>query len=394
MQQSFLKLVMALVLFSSCQKENNPNNAASYNCNLPFTDSSSSNPNHAKYSQLLKEITASGVPGITMSIHNPEKGMWLGAAGKADLSNNVNMQPCNISRVGSTVKTFTAAAILKLQEEGKLQLDDIAANYLPQSAINNLANADKATIRQLLNHSSGIFNYIRSAQFQTASLNDLIKEWQPEELLAYARGQKAYFKPGEDVQYSNTGYILLGMIIEKVTGKPFWEVFQQKIFTPLGLTATSFAATNTVPSNIVRGYVDIYSNLQVVDATYFSGWDYYTADGGLISNVYDMNVFMQHLFNGNIINSTSLNEMRVTLKPKTVEGDFFPIETGLGIFKINTRWGEAYQHSGDAIGYYASIVYFPATKTTIVWAVNGNYGKIDQFVSSKKVMEKIFDVIF
>jgi D-alanyl-D-alanine carboxypeptidase len=394
MQQLFFKLILVLTLFSSCQKENNPNIAASYNCNLQFTDSSSVNPNHAKYSQLLKDITASGVPGITMSIYNPANGMWLGASGKADLRNNVAMQPCHISRVGSTVKTFTAATILKLVEEGKLQLDDAAANYLSPAVIENIANADKATIRQLLNHSSGIFNYIRSAQFQTASLNDLIKEWKPEELLAYARGKKAYFKPGEDVQYSNTGYILLGMIIEKVTGKPFWEVFQQKIFTPLGLTATSFAAINTVPSNIVRGYVDIYSNLEVVDATYFSGWDYYTADGGLISNVYDMNVFMQRLFNGNIINSASLNEMLITLKPKTFAVDFFPIETGLGIFKINTPWGDAYQHSGDAIGYYASIVYFPASKTTIVWAVNGNYGKIDQFVSSKKAMEKIFDVVF
>lgn len=394
MQQSFVKLVIVLALFSSCQKENNTNNASSYNCNLPFTDSSSSNPNHAKYSQLLKEITASGVPGITMSIHSFGKGMWLGAAGKADLRNNVVMQPCNITRVGSTVKTFTAAAIFKLKEEGKLQLDDTAAKYLSAAAIKDIANADKATIRQLLNHSSGIFNYIRSAQFQTASLNDLIKEWQPEELLDYARGKKAYFKPGEDVQYSNTGYIFLGMIIEKVTGKPFWEVFQQKIFTPLGLTATSFAATNTVPSDIVRGYVDLYGNLQVVDATYFSGWDYYTADGGLISNVYDMNIFVQRLFTGDIISSASLNEMLTTIKPKNVEVEFFPIETGLGTFKINTPWGEAYQHSGDAIGYYASIVYFPATKTTIVWAVNGNYGKIDKFISSKTAMEKIFKTVF
>ncbi len=394
MKLLFLNAVLVLILLSSCQKENNTNSASSYNCNLPFVDSSAANADNVKYNQLLKEITSSGVPGIVMSIHSPAKGMWLGAGGKADLRNSVNMQACNISRMGSTVKTFTAATILKLQEEGKLQLNDIAANYLPQSAIKDIANADKATIRQLLDHTSGIFNYIRSAQFQTASLNDLIKDWKPDELLAYARGKKAYFKPGEDVQYSNTAYIFLGMIIEQVTGKPFWEVFQQKIFTPLGLTATSFAATNKVPANIVRGYVDLYSNLNVVDATYFSGWDYYTADGGLISNVYDMNVFMQRLFKGDIINATSLNQMLTTRKPKNAEVDFFPIETGLGIFKINTPWGEAYQHSGDAIGYYASIVYFPATQTTIVWAVNGNYGKIDQFVSSKKAMEKIFDVIF
>lgn len=394
MKQIISGLLMFAIIFSSCRKEDNNNTPASYNCNFSFTDSSAANANNAKYSQLLTEITASGVPGIVMSIYKPGEGLWLGASGKADLRNNVSLKPCNITRMGSTVKTFTAVTILKLKEEGKLQLDDKAAMYLPAWAMHNIANADKATIRQLLNHTSGIFNYIRNAQFQTASLNDLIKEWKPDELLAYARGKNAYFEPGTDTYYSNTGYIFLGMIIEKVTGKPFWQVFQEKIFTPQGLTSTSFAATNKVPANIVRGYVDFFSNLQVTDATYFSGWDYYTADGGLISNVYDMNVFMQRLFNGNIITISSLNEMLTVITPKTTDSEFFPIQYGLGIFKINTALGDAYMHSGDAIGYNASMLYFPATKTLLVWAVNGNYGKIDQFVSSKKAMEKIFSAIF
>lgn len=394
MKQIISGALIIIIIFTSCRKEDNSNSPASYNCNFSFTDSSTANANNAKYKQLLTGITASGVPGIVMSIYKPGDGLWLGASGKADLRNNVAMKPCHITRMGSTVKTFTAVTILKLKEEGKLQLDDKAAMYLPAWAMHNIANADKTTIRQLLNHSSGIFNYIRNAQFQTASLNDLIKEWKPDELLAYARGKSAYFEPGTDTYYSNTGYIFLGMIIEKVTSKPFWQVFQEKIFTPLGLTATSFAATNTVPANIVRGYVDFYSSLQVTDATYFSGWDYYTADGGLISNVYDMNVFMQRLFGGNIINANSLNEMLTTIAPKKVDVDFFPIQHSLGIFKISTPYGDAFIHSGDAIGYYATIAYFPATKTTIVWAVNGNYGKIDQFISSKKAMEKIFDVAF
>lgn len=387
-------ILIAAIIVSSCRKEVNRNTPASYNCSFSFNDSSSANVNHVKYTQLLGEITASGVPGIVMSIYKPGDGLWLGASGKADLHNNVPMKPCHITRMGSTVKTFTAVTILRLKEEGRLLLDDKAALYLPPGAMHDIANSDKATIRQLLNHSSGIFNYIRSAQFQTASLNDLIKEWKPDELLAYARGKKANFEPGADADYSNTGYIYLGMIIEKITGKPFWQVFQEKIFTPLGLTATSFAATNKVPANIVRGYVDFYSNLQVTDATYFSGWDYYTADGGLISNAYDMNVFMQRLFSGTIITAGSLTEMLTFLTPRTPDNEFFPIKYGLGIFKITTPQGEAYMHSGDAIGYAASMLYFPATQTTLVWAVNGNYGKIDQYTFSKKAMEKIFAIVF
>ena len=94
-----------------------------------------------------------------------------------------------------------------------------------------------------MQHSSGIYNYIQNLQFQTASLNDLIRQWKPEELLNFARNKPAYFSPGTDVSYSNTNYKLLGMIIANVEGKPFYEVFKEKIFDPLGLTMTVFAAT-------------------------------------------------------------------------------------------------------------------------------------------------------
>lgn len=394
MTNIFFSTFIVAFLLTSCRREINVNTPSSYDCSFSFSDSSLLNPNHSTYSQLLSETTTSGVPGMVMSIYKPGEGLWLGGSGKADLKNEVLMKPCQILRMGSTVKTFTAVTILKLKEEGRLNLDDKAALYLPAWAIDHIANADKASIRQLLNHSSGIYNYIQSARFQTASLNDLLKEWKPEDLLAYARGKAAYFEPGTDVYYSNTNYIFLGMIIEKVSGKPFWEVFRDKIFIPLGLSSTVFAATNNVPGNIVRGYVDFFSNFQVVDATYFSGWDYFTADGGLISNVYDMNVFLQKLFDGSIINSASLAEMLTTIPPLKPDTDFFPIQYGLGIFRITTSFGDAYMHSGDAIGYNASMLYFPASQTTLVWAVNGNYGKIDQFVSSKKAMEKVFNVIF
>src|SRR5690606_29630670 len=208
-----------------------------------------------------------------------------------------------------TVKMVTATTVLKLADEGKLNVNDKISSYLSGDAINKIENADKATIRQLLQHSIRIYNYIQNLKFQTASLNDFIREWKPNDLLSYAYNQKAYFQPDEDVRYSNTGYVLLGLLIEKIEGKPFYKVFEEKIFIPLGLTMTKFAAEDHIPYGTVRGYIDMYSNLQIVESTYFSGWDYYTADGGLISNPYDMNVFFRALMNGQIINSNSLNEM-------------------------------------------------------------------------------------
>ena len=381
-------MLTLLMLSSSCRKGETIE-PIFYNCNFNFADSSSKNLNSNTYQSLLNDINSTGAVGITMSVYHPQTGMWIGASGKSDLHNNVDIKPCNISRVGSTVKMFTATTVLKLVEEGKLKLDDKISLYLDDDIINKLENADKATIRQLLQHSSGIYNYIQSLKFQTASLNNLIREWKSDDLLKYAYNQKAYFQPNEDVKYSNTGYILLGLLIEKIEGQPFYKVFENKLFIPLGLTMTKFAAENPIPYGITRGYIDIYSNLQVIESTYFSGWDYYTADGGLISNPYDMSIFFQALMNGKIINNESLHEMLSWKTPKKQDMDFFPISYGLGIFKIETSKGIAYMHSGDAIGYYANMLYFPSDSTTIVYAVNSNYGKIDQFISTKEAIEKI-----
>lgn len=383
-----LKLLPLFILFYACQKGENLN-PPFYECDFPYLDSSVQNPGNARYSSLLSELTSNGVPGIMMSVYHPEDGLWTGASGKADLYNDVDMQSCNISRVGSTVKMFTAATVLLLQEEGKLDLDDKISDYLEGDVINKIENADKATIRQLLQHSSGIYNYIQNLQFQTASLNDLIRVWFSEDLLKYAYHKKAYFQPGEDVRYSNTNYILLGMLISKVEGKPFYRVFEEKLFIPLGLTLTSFAAKDPVPEGIVRGYIDLYSNLQVLESTYFSGWDYFTADGGLISNPADLNHFFRSLMNGEVLSESSLAEMLTWQEPREPDPEFYDMWYGLGIFKMDTPYGIAYFHSGDAIGYYCNMIYFPDDGTTIVYASNGNYGKIDEYLSTKQAIEYI-----
>jgi D-alanyl-D-alanine carboxypeptidase len=391
MNRTLYPVLLIIILFS-CRKGENIE-PAFYDCQFSFSDSSFANPNQNEYQTLIDGMTSSGVVGITMSVYKPETGMWMGASGKADLHNDIAMKPCNISRVGSTVKMFTAVTVLLLTEEGKLSLDDKISSYLQGDVIDKIENADIATIRQLLQHSSGIYNYIQDLQFQTASTNDLIREWKPEDLLHYAFNKNAYFNPGEDVYYSNTGYIMLGMLIEKIEGKPFYQVFDEKLFKPFNLTLTQFAAEDPVPDGIVRGYIDLYSNLQVIESTYFSGWDYYTADGGLISNPYDLNVFFRALMGGQILTSQSLDEMLTWKLPNEQPGDFFPISYGLGIFKIETPEGIAYMHSGDAIGYYANMLYFPDDSTTLVYAVNSNYGKIDQYVSAQEAMEHIISVI-
>jgi D-alanyl-D-alanine carboxypeptidase len=386
-------LIILLLACFGCTKSE-PGSPSVYACSFAFADSSKQNPGNSKYQALLDDITAAGVPGIMLSVYDPAEGEWLGASGMADIAGKVELKPCNIARTGSTVKTFTAVTILMLAEEGRLSLDDKIDKYLPGDILDKLSNARQSTIRQLLNHSSGIYNYIRSLKFQTASVNDLTRVWHPFDLLEYAYNKPANFECGQDVDYSNTNYVLLGMIIEKITGEPFYQAFKTRIFEPLHLESTQFAAEDPVPENIIRGYIDFYSKLQLMESTNYSGWDYYTADGGLISNVHDLSVFMRALFNGELISEKSLQEMLTWQLPKNPDPSFYPMSYGLGIFKIETPYGNAYHHSGDAIGYFATMIYFEDSKTTLAWAANGNYGKIDELISSKSAMEKIFTAVF
>ncbi|MGB3545897.1 MAG: serine hydrolase domain-containing protein, partial [Saprospiraceae bacterium] len=343
---------------------------------------------------LLEDRTGRGIPGMQLSVTTAQGGIWSRAAGLADVYNRVDMQACQLTRVGSTVKIFTAVTCLLLQEEGLLNLDDRIADYLSTDDLQGFEHTDQITIRQLLLHSSGLPNYITSGRFQTASLNDLTKTWTREELLDYAREQAASFEPGADVRYSNTGYILLGDIISAVSGKPFYEVFEERIFLPLGLEFTRFAATDPVPTDLVRGYVDLYSRTELINATQYSGWDYFTADGGLISNAHDLTRFMRALFGGQLLSPASLAEMTDWRSPNEYDPEEFAGDFGLGIFRIPTEFGDAYVHGGDAIGYYAFTAYFPESATALSWAVNGNYGKLYDLAQSKETTEDIFRRVF
>lgn len=357
-------------------------------------DESDSNPRHAEYSRLIADMVGAGVPGVQMAIYTPDEGLWLGAGGYSSLKTKTPMLSDNVTRVGSTVKILTAVTVLQLAEEGRIDLDAKITGYLPADVLRNIENAGEATVRQLLQHTSGMFNYIQSLTFQTASINDLIKEWRPDELLDYARCRNAYFAPGEDCRYSNTGYVLLGEIITRVCGRPFYEEFESRIIAPLGMNETQFASTDPVPAGLVRGYVDFFSNMKLMESTYYSGWDYHTADGGLLSNPYNLSLLARGLFGGALLSQESLDGMLDWRFPKTNDPEYFKMGYGLGMFRYETDRGDYwYGHSGDAIGYYATVLYHPASGSVVSWAVNGNYGKLDRLHSSKEAVQKIMETV-
>jgi D-alanyl-D-alanine carboxypeptidase len=183
----FLMLILAGSTIS-CEKDDIFPEAF-YRGETEIPENNLHHPKAEEFNKLMNEmVVTAGIPGVQLTVRESANGYWSGLTGLADLASNVALKSNHITRVGSTVKTFTAVTILLLQEEGKLNTVDPVTAYLSAKETQGLKNAEKSTIKQLLQHSICIYNYIQNPQFQTASLNDLTKIWYPEELLDYARG--------------------------------------------------------------------------------------------------------------------------------------------------------------------------------------------------------------
>ena len=189
---------------------------------------------------------------------------------------------------------MTATVILQLVEEGKLKLSDPIGKYVP-----GMPNGDTATIQQLAEMTSGIAPYTRSDEFQKQLFADPQKVWTPEELIAFEKGQPAEFAPGKGWDYSNTNYVLLGMVIEQVTGKSIADVFQERLFGPLGMNDTVFPGTsNAIADPHLRGAtVQGQDDGVIGDATDWNPTEAYTA-GEVISTLEDLETWAHALFTG------------------------------------------------------------------------------------------------
>ena len=183
-----------------------------------------------------------GLTGVALAVDQDGEFLFDGAAGLANRETQTPLAPADRFRIYSITKTFTAVLVLQLVDEGVLSLDDTVADWLDDPAVARIPNVEQITLRQLLTHTSGVYDYFAqdSPFWQDAYLGedaDWSRVWTPEELLAYADGaaHAPDFAPGEGVRYSNTGYILLGLIVEEATGQAFADRLHQQILDPLGL---------------------------------------------------------------------------------------------------------------------------------------------------------------
>jgi D-alanyl-D-alanine carboxypeptidase len=301
-------------------------------------------------------MTAAGVPGAIIGIWGPD-GTYVRVFGVADKTTRAPMKADFYSRIGSVTKTFTVTGVLQLADQGKFGLDDPIAKF-----VDGVPQGDKITLRQLARMQSGLFNYSESTAFQQAMFADPRRAFTPHELLNYAFAQPNRFPPGDGFEYCNTNTVLLGLVVEKVSGQSLHSYIQDHIVTPLAMSHTSFPTTNAFPEPHPQGYTVQTADGKEAAATDWNpswGW----AAGAMISTLDDMRIWAPALATGKLL-TPQMQAQRL----QTVGSPGMPPQDGygLGIFNLGGWIG----HNGSLPGYQTVAVYLPQKQTTLVILIN------------------------
>ncbi|MET8702524.1 serine hydrolase domain-containing protein [Kitasatospora sp. NPDC004723] len=275
--------------------------------------------------------------------------IWQGAAGTSDLATGQPVRPDGRFRIGSVTKSFVSTVVLQLVAEGRLRLDDPVERHLPGL----VPNGGAISVRQLLNHTSGLFDYLEDPQFfyrDEASLRDWVhgssrwQDYRPEQLVAIGFSHAPYFAPGQGWKYSNTNYVLAGMLIRKLTGHSWQSEVERRIVKPLHLDDTTFPRSETgvrgphahAYAKLAEGPADITRlNTTVADAA-----------GNGISTPADLNRFHAALFGGKLLRPAEQAELTRTVP--TGSGHSF---YGLGVAKADFGCGPLWGHDGGLPGW-------------------------------------------
>ncbi len=298
---SILLLLFLVIIISSCKKE---------------ADKETEKINNQIVAQweLVSDsiLTHSGVPGMIIGIWAPDRNLqWVVGKGKANRLTGEAPNPSMKYRMGSLTKTYTYTVLLQLVDEGKINLADKLISYLP-----DFPKADSITIRMLCNHTSGIFDYTESNLFQYALFTDPFYKWSSTEMIDLVKTEPFYFNPGTAFKYSNTNTIIIGKIIEDITGNLISSEIQQRILDPLHLTNTIYPAGLEISGAFVHGYGWYDGDTTDVSQAYDPSMA--GAAGAMVADVYDMKNWVEHLAKGTLL-STETQSHRLTVIAATDE---------------------------------------------------------------------------
>ena len=342
-------------------------------CRVNFTDSSSVHPKAAEFQAILDKYVAKGLPGVVMVVYTPEEGKWVGSAGLAKLETKDPMETCHIFHSASVAKTYHAVAAMTLMEEGKLDIDKTIDTYLPNWVCTNLPNRTTATVRQLMNHTTGIPDFIENTQHITDYFHNLNRNFTTKEYLNYICGKPADFKPGQRINYSNTNTVLLALIMDQVAGNHA-EIITQKIIKKLGLQHTYYKNETgyPAPDGAVNTYVDMRGDGKLINSTEiernFANMN--IGHDAMMASAHDYFLFIHGLFNGQLVSKKSVEQMiDYQAYPTSIE-----VGEGLGLAVVKTplRGLTRAGHDGGSLGAANMVQHYIEKNTTIV--ICSNFG--------------------
>lgn len=335
--------------------------------------------------QIEESLDEMRVPGAIVLVDVPDQGTWSATFGTEDLATDEPMNPADHFRIGSITKTMTGTVILQLVDEGKLKLDDPVGKYRP-----GVPNGKHITIRQLLNMTSGLYSYSEDKGFNETLDNKPGKEWTPEELVRIGLKHKPDFAPGKGFQYSNTNTVLLGLIIEQITGNSLRQEYKERIFEPLGMSHTLLPAqsSTSIPEPYSHGYM-YGTNVDALNSPIIEGKEATQANasagkpkdvtndspswawaaGGVISTLDDLEIYVKALATGKFIPPPAAE-----LTPKTQKErlTYVPASTSAGAAYglAIVDFGGYIGHDGQLPGYNSFAAYNPDTGATIIVLTN------------------------
>lgn len=291
--------------------------------------------NRARVDSLFNILAAKDKFMGSIAVSQNGKLLYTNAIGYTDIETSRKANTNTKYRIGSISKMFTAALVLKAVEENKISLTQTLDKYFPE-----IENSDKITIANLLNHRSGIHNFTDDPAYLTYNT----KAQSTKEMIAIIAGGKSDFAPNSKAAYSNSNYVILSYILEKIYATPYAKILQTKIITPVGLKNTAFGGKTSLQNNECYSYhfEDKWVKESETDLSIPMG------AGSLVSTPTDLTIFIEQLFAGKIISEKSLALMKTTNE-----------KFGMGMFEFPYFEKKSYGHTGGIDGFQSVLTYFP-----------------------------------
>lgn len=332
-----------------------------------FSNSKAATQRFEKVKEKMDQLAKVGIPGIAAGIEMPD-GYWSGSAGFSSLEEMAPMTVCNLQYLQSISKTFLAVSILQLKDQGKIELDKPVSDYLPSDLASWISKSDVMTVRMLLNHTSGIPEYNYLPEYITVLLQNPDYPFEPRDYMELIQGKEPDFEPGTKYSYRNSGYVLLALMMDHLTGNHA-AFIRENIFEKLGMENTFYRESPDYleKSALVDGYWDRHSNGIIENSSYLQKQNVkkMIGDDGIITTPADGIRFLEGLISGELISKETLVEMKTWVN----DSKGLP-QYGLGLDLTTLGGKEAIGHSGGGLGAGSQLYYFPEQKTYVFLAIN------------------------